>query len=244
MARGATVPPFAIRLRRSPAPMRLATMTTASARRELPALPDGLPPSWATRRPTTGDIRAIYALCRACDEAALGVADVSLVDVEADVTRPSADPASNQLVVVDGPRVLAWAWLEDHAPGDVRVDLFVDRALPGPTADLLAGWAWQFLLARSAEVTATHGRTAADVTAGSNDGDTVTEGWLRDHGFGRQRTFWRMRRDIDGTRAGYAAALRGGASGCRHRHGGRVGPPGRARPARGGVRRPLELPPT
>lgn len=182
MARGATVPP-----RSTLSPMA-------------PALPASLPSSWVARHPTTGDVKAIHALCRACDEA-VGVADISLVDVEADVTRPSADPARNQLVVVDGSRVLVWAWLEDHSPGDVRVDLFVDRTLPGATADVLAGWAWQFLLARSGEVTAAHGLAAADVTAGTNDGDAVTEGWLRTHGFARQRTFWRMRRDVDGTEA-------------------------------------------
>lgn len=171
-------------------------MATASVRHEVPALPDHLPTSWVARRPTMGDIKAIYALCRASDEAVLGIADISLVDVEADVTRPDADPTTNQLVVVDGSRALAWVWLEDHSPGDVRVDVYVDRTIPAEAADDLAGWAWRFLLARAAEVTAGHDRTEAQLTAGANDGDTIVERWLREQDFGWQRTFWRMRHDL------------------------------------------------
>ncbi|MQA77756.1 MAG: GNAT family N-acetyltransferase [Streptosporangiales bacterium] len=165
----------------------------------LPPLPAGLPASWAARRPTADDIPAVHALCAANDEAVLGFTDVSLVDIEADLTAPNADLTRNQAVVVDedaDSRLVLWAWIEDHSAGRTMVDLYLDRMLDDATSDALAAWGWAFVAARAEEIAATRGVDVTTLNAGTNDGDTAAERWVSREGFARARTFWRMGRAV------------------------------------------------
>lgn len=182
---------YANPLPRGPPPGDARHVTSA-----LPPLPAGLPASWAARRPTADDIPAVHALCAAGDEAVLGFSDISLVDIEADLTAPSADLTRNQAVVVDGSRLVLWAWVEDHSAGRTMVDLYLDRSLDDATADTLAAWGWAFMVARSEEIAAARGVEATTLNAGTNDGDTAAERWVSREGFSQARTFWRMSRAV------------------------------------------------
>lgn len=165
----------------------------------LPPLSAGLPASWAARRPTTGDIPAVHALCAANDEAVLGFTDVSLVDIESDLTAPAADLTRNQVVVVNEEaesRLVLWAWIEDHSAGRTMVDMYLDRSLDDATADTLAAWGWTFIVARSEEIAAARGVAVTTLNAGTNDGDTAAERWVSRAGFAQARTFWRMGRAV------------------------------------------------
>jgi mycothiol synthase len=139
----------------------------------------------------------VLALCERVDTAVLGHPDVSLEDVRADIASTAADARRNQLVVLDGDeRVLAWAWVEDRSSGRTMVDLFVDLDLPAGQQDVLADWAWPWIVARGRTIGAERGVDATLLDAGLVDGDTWGRQVLGRHGFARRRTFWRMGRDV------------------------------------------------
>lgn len=169
---------------------------TAGATPALPPLPASLPSTWSARRPTSDDASAVFSLCVAVDTAVLGRPDVSLEDVHADLTSTSADAARNQAIVLDGDRVLAWAWVEDRSSGRTMVDLFVDRSLTLEQQDALADWAWPWIVARGREVGAERGLDSTLLDTGLLDDDTWGGEVLERHGFARVRTWWRMARDV------------------------------------------------
>lgn len=164
----------------------------------LPPLPAGLPGDWLARRPVPDDAPAVHALCVAYELALLPVADLSLADIEADLTAPTADATRNQAVAVDGDRVLAWAFLGDRTAGHTVVDLYVAPDLDDDAADRLAGWGWTVLLDRAAAVARERGVEVTHVDTGTIEGDVAAAKRLAEHGFRRARTFWRMTTDVDG----------------------------------------------
>lgn len=170
--------------------------STDRAASDLPALPASLPSTWAARRPTGDDAPAVFDLCVAVDTAVLGHPDVSLEDVRSDLTSTTADAQRNQAIVLDGERVLAWAWVEDRSSGRTMVDLFVDRSLPAEQRDALADWAWPWVVQRGREVGVERGVDGTLLDTGLLDDDTWGAQVLRRHGFTRVRTWWRMGRDV------------------------------------------------
>jgi mycothiol synthase len=161
-----------------------------------PPLPTTLPRGWSVRRPSLDDAPTVLALCERVDTAVLGHPDVSLEDVRADLSSTAADARRNQLVVLDAERVLAWAWVEDRSSGRTMVDLFVDRDLPLDQQDVLADWAWPWIVARVRQVGAERGLDATLLDTGLVDADTWGGQVLGRHGFERVRTWWRMGRDV------------------------------------------------
>ena len=161
-----------------------------------PSLPRTLPVEWSVRRPTAADAAAVFALCAAVDTALLGHPDVSAEDVRADLTSTAADALRNQLVVLDGDDVLAWAWVEDRAEGRTMVDLFVDRSLPPEQLDGLADWAWAWIVARGREIGRERGLDSTLLDTGLLDADRWGADVLSRQGFQRVRTWWRMGRDV------------------------------------------------
>jgi mycothiol synthase len=161
-----------------------------------PPLPPTLPAEWSVRRPTAGDVAAVFALCVNVDTALLGHPDVSLEDVRADLSSTAADARRNQLIVLDGADVLGWAWVEDRAAGRTMVDLFVDRSLPQEQQDELADWAWAWIVARGREIGRERRLDTTLLDTGLLDGDRWGADVLSRHGFERVRTWWRMGRDV------------------------------------------------
>jgi ribosomal protein S18 acetylase RimI-like enzyme len=161
-----------------------------------PRLPPTLPDGWSVRRPTIADAAAVVALCSAVDTAVLGHPDVSAEDVRADLASTAADPRRNQLIVLDGDHVLAWAWVEDRAEGRTMADLFVDRTLPRQQRDALADWAWAWIVARGREIGRERGVDTTLLDTGVIDADTWGADVLSRQGFERVRTWWRMGRDV------------------------------------------------
>lgn len=173
-------------------PSPLSGRTTA----DLPPLPASLPRTWSARRPTRHDTAAVFDLCVAVDTAVLGRPDVSLEDVRADLTSTSADAEHNQAIVLDGDRVLAWAWVEDRSSGRTMVDLFVDRSIAVEQQEALADWAWPWIMARGREIGAERGLDGTLLDTGLLDDDAWGGEVLARHGFDRMRTWWRMARDV------------------------------------------------
>jgi mycothiol synthase len=171
---------------------------------QLPPLPEALP-SWQARRPTRSDVDAVLALLESVDRATLGFSDWSRDDVEADLGSSSAPAEHNQLLVLDGDRALAWAFVEDRAAGRVSAEVAVDRELPRERADLLARWALAWLGGRADEVARDRDRPDTLVDVGLVQGDAAQEGWLRAAGFTPARTYWRMSGAVDGSSSASAA---------------------------------------
>jgi mycothiol synthase len=161
-----------------------------------PPLPPTVPASWSVRRPTPDDAHAVFSLCVAVDTAVLGHPDVSAEDVRADLASTAADARHNQLVVLHGGEVLAWAWVEDRAEGRTMVDLFVDRGLPPQQQDALADWGWAWIVARGREIGRERGLDTTLLDTGLLDADGWGPDVLSRHGFERVRTWWRMGRDV------------------------------------------------
>lgn len=161
-----------------------------------PPLPTALPSAWSVRRPVASDATAVLALCAAVDTAVLGHPDVSLEDVRADLASTAADARRNQLVVLDGDRVLAWVWVEDRAEGRTLVDLFVDRTLLPAQRDPLADWAWTWMIARGREIGRERGIDTTLLDTGLPDADAWGADALSRQGFEPVRTWWRMSRDV------------------------------------------------
>lgn len=161
----------------------------------LPPLPDGCPRDWAVRPPEPSDVRAVFELVAACDEAVLGYPDISLADVEGDLAQDS----HRQLVVVDGLRVLAWVWLEDRAAGRTSADVYVDPHLTEREPDLadrLAQWGWDRARGAAAGIARERGIDSTGLETGTIDGDAVAARRAAAAGFSRTRTFWRMQRPL------------------------------------------------
>jgi ribosomal protein S18 acetylase RimI-like enzyme len=173
-----------------------AAPTAGGAAPALPPLPGSLPSTWSARRPTNDDAPAVFRLCVAVDTAVLGRPDVSLEDIRADLASTSAVAERNQAIVLDGDRVLAWAWLEDRSSGRTMVDLFVDRSLRLEQQDALADWAWPWIVTRGREVGAERGLDSTLLDTGLLDDDAWGAGVLERHGFSLVRTWWRMARDV------------------------------------------------
>lgn len=153
-------------------------------------------PAWQVRRPTSDDLDALHRLAHDLDLALLGVSDITRADVAADLASTTAAAERNQLVVLDGDRMLAWIWVEDRAVQRISIDLFVDRSLPADLLDRLGGWGWRWAVERGWQIAADHGWGSTQLEVGVLAADTLAGPWLTDLGFTHARTFWRMGRSV------------------------------------------------
>lgn len=94
---------------------------SADPARRLPNLASDLP-AWVVRRPTSADVKAVHRLTHDVDVAVLRSSDITPEDVAADLADsadldPRVGRPREQLLVVDGDRVLLWAWAESRCSG-------------------------------------------------------------------------------------------------------------------------------
>jgi mycothiol synthase len=155
-----------------------------------------LPAGWRTRRPTLADVPAILAVAQASDIAAIGAPDVSSDDVEAALTSPNTDPATDSWLALDpAGRVVGWAYLENPSAGHrdmVEVYVHPEHGRPAQRP-LLA-----LLLHRVAERAALFGRAELTARGGAIPSETAWRDALTDAGFRFVKRYARMRRPLAG----------------------------------------------
>jgi mycothiol synthase len=158
-------------------------------------------PSWRTaalpaglthRPPVPADAALILPLVVACDVRVLDRSDATLSQVRSDLATPAADNERGGRLVQDASgAAVGWLWTEVRtAASEAFVDLY---ALDDAVLSWLLGQAFDFL-----DLLATEWGRPVRVAAGSYQHDGEYGAALRSAGFEVVRSFWHMRRSLDG----------------------------------------------
>jgi ribosomal protein S18 acetylase RimI-like enzyme len=161
-----------------------------------PTVVPGLPAGFSSRRPTVDDLQALHALCCADETGSIGQCATSLGEVAQSLTPPHTTLQDDQWLVCDAAGTpVAWGQVWDAGNTDHQdVDLYRDptRADESVREALL-----DRLLLRLAERATLSGYARVDVAAGCYREDAAYAATLRSRGFRHDRTFHRMRIDLD-----------------------------------------------
>ena len=161
-----------------------------------PTVVPGLPSGFTARRPTAADIAGLHAVCCADETRALGECATSMGEIAQSLTPPHTTLDDDQWVVTDTAGTLvAWGLVWDTGNTDHQdVDIYRDplRADESVRAALL-----DRLLDRLAQRATRSGYACIHAGAGCYREDTAYAATLRSRGFRHERTFHRMRIDLD-----------------------------------------------
>jgi mycothiol synthase len=143
----------------------------------------GLPAGLVVRPLTWTDVHAVFELERACEAFDDGVAEIALMDVEAEWRRPSFDLATMTVGVFDGDRLVAY--------GEVfraRAEAAVAPSARGRgLGSVLLPWTWS--------VARANGRTSVGQTISDTEG--AARDLLERHGYDLAHTSWILRIGLD-----------------------------------------------
>ncbi|GLW06575.1 hypothetical protein Misp01_17050 [Microtetraspora sp. NBRC 13810] len=155
------------------------------------------PPGHPVRRPGAGDAAQIHELIATCDTQVLGRPDMTLRDVADELAEPGFDLGRDGWLL-HGPdgRLAGWGWAYGRTPGDgeaVSVDIEVITRPGAPAA--VAGWLWDAVTGRAAEIAAGYGRAEAVLGIGIYREDTAKRALAAARGLTHATSFHRLRAD-------------------------------------------------
>lgn len=150
----------------------------------------GLPAGHTWRRATLADAEAIHGLVSGYHIEVVGAADVSLEDFRNNLAEPGFDLATDSWLGYEPDGALAgFAWTYGKGGGqEVDVGLYARD-------DALAGWFYEQVLARAADLARAGGHASCAVDVGIYREDTKAGAVAERHGFTPRTVFLRMRVD-------------------------------------------------
>lgn len=156
------------------------------------------PPSFSVRPATLDDVDVITALMAESAQAAIGQDDVTTEEVREGLARPYLDLARDTFCMRDGSgRLVGYGAVEDEHPERAYADVYVSPALPPADFRQIGAWLAGRCVDRAEELVVASGRSGVELGAGCYRQEPAVAEVLRQAGFQRVRTFWRMSVDLD-----------------------------------------------
>ncbi len=171
---------------------------------------DGLPDPFTARRPTPEDLTPVASLLAAHQVAAKGSAGVD-PDALRTVLTGYGSWTRRQVLVHDGDGDLAaWLTVHDRAGGRTLVEVTLDPALPGTSADGLAAALFASAERHALDIAKVRGLRTTMLDSGAYADDPRQQGWLAEAGYQMTRTWLQMTRPVTPDEATSLPAARPG----------------------------------
>ena len=182
---------------------------------ELPEVPIDLPEvptGWTARVPTLDDVPRLLELRAADQRPWTGSERIDEPAVESQAVGPASWTRSQAVMCDPDGRIRAWVVVHDRAAGRTMLYVYVDR--DAPEADDIAAAAYHWAAERAVEMSRLRELEATRLDASPFAEDERQQGWLRQAGFERRRTWLHLSRPVDPTTDSAAALppLREGVS--------------------------------